>query len=95
MSGRAGKEQAGCQVKPGGLWGWLTCWLCWEVKAGVALLGVAWIALLWDGLPHPAWRSIAGWACYWSGVACLLYGLGSDVSIIAKALRSWQRRRRH
>ena len=70
----------------------MTCWLCWEVKAGVTLLLVSWILLLWGALPLPAWRLTAGWLCYWSGVACLLYGLGRDLIIMAKALAAWRRR---
>jgi len=97
LSGRKGidVEQATCQAKPRGVWGWLTCWLCWEVKAGVTLLIAAWACLLWGDLPLPRWRWTVGWICYWSGVGCLLYGLAQDLVIMAKALAAWNRRRRH
>ncbi len=93
MAKSSGKAATTCPTTPRNIWEWLTCGMCWEVKAGVVLLGLSWIALLGNELPTPRWRLTAGWICYWSGVACLVYGLGRDVIIMAKALAAWHRRR--
>ncbi len=95
MSERIRVEKVTCQTKPIGLWGWLTCWLCWEVKAGITLLLASWALLLWGDLPLPRWRWITGWVCYWFGVSCLLYGLARDLIIMGKALVAWSRQRWH
>ena len=62
---------------------WLRCGMCWEVKAGVGLLVVSKLLMLWGNPPVESLRWRAGFAVFWAAVACLVWGLVRDLWLIA------------
>ncbi len=77
-----------CQRKPGGVWGWFTSWVCWEVKGGFVLLLLSRALMFWLPVEVGSLQWQLGWILFWSGVALLLFGLIKDLWSLAVSLRT-------
>ena len=62
---------------------WLVCGMCWEVKAGVSLLLISKLLMLWGNPQTESLRWRAGFFVFWAAVVCLVWGLLRDLWLIA------------
>ena len=76
-------KQTTCATKPVTIRQWLTCGMCWEVKAGVSLLVASKLLMWWGNPPVESVRWRVGSVVFWAAVGCLVFGLIRDVWLIA------------
>ena len=72
-----------CTTKPVSLRQWIACGMCWEVKAGVSLLVLSKLLMLWGAPPMESLRWRVGIVVFWTAVACLVSGLVRDLWLLA------------
>lgn len=82
-----------CKAAPHGLLDWLTCWACWEVKAGLGCLVVSRF-FLWVASPGTGLRWAVGIGLFWLGIAFLVFGLLRDFWSMVRAVQGLRRRGR-
>ena len=87
-------KQTQCPARPVTLREWLTCWMCWEVKAGLLLLLASRFLIEMTALPFPQRRWFVATVLFWSGVACLVWGLIRDLRSFSLALKDRNERQR-